>query len=196
MANYNPALSIPVRVGSQANWQLVYDKTTADGKTFNGKAQTGAFTFTAGPEQIDFVNNWLVNNFVDELQRAAVAKGEKVLRVKLWRDTGPTWSTPYKGELTVTNTGTLTQAGLSQSAALAVVPIVGIILVAGLAAIVYWLIVRPLLGQVTDFIYGPENPDGTRTPWYQSLLLPAAILGGIYLVVSSDRKKPARRRPA
>ena len=73
---------------------------TLEAATYTGNARKVEFTFSAYPEQLDFVNNWLIENFLDNLKKEASAQyGAKVLELRLWRDTSPTWQTNYKGEL-------------------------------------------------------------------------------------------------
>lgn len=184
---YSATLTLPVLVSTApepGNWTPVLDKTTVAGSSYSGPAQVATFTFSVLPEQLGFVNNWLVSNVVAKMEAAAVAEGVKTLRVRLWRDTGPTFSTPYLCELTLSNPTTL-----AQGAALAAIPaIILAIIGVALAAILVWLVIKPLISSVIDIIYGPPGAGGTRTPWYQSLLLPAAIIVGIVLLSGKGKK--------
>jgi|GEM_PF-3800346 len=150
-------------------WETVIDTMTLEAATYTGNARKVEFTFSAYPEQLDFVNNWLIENFLDNLKKEASAQyGAKVLELRLWRDTSPTWQTNYKGELV-----TSIPEGFS-----AIPFAVLAVIVVALAAIAYWFIVKPLLNQVTDFVYGPPDSDGNRpaVPWGTIALVAVAAM--------------------
>jgi hypothetical protein len=190
--DYQPILEIPVKVSTapvEGNWTPVMDKLTADGGSYSGPAQVALFEWSVLPEQAGSVNTWLVNNLVNKATAEAIANGCKVLRVRLWRDTGPTFSTPYLCELTITDPARMAQGASMEMPQLVILAIITV----ALAAILVWLIVKPLLRSIEDIIYGPANGDGTRTPWYQSLFLPAAVLGGIYLLTQNTGKATKKK---
>ena len=159
--------NVPVNPGD-INWVQVVNQVTPEALAYKGKAKLVHFSFSTGPEQIDFINNWLVSHFLSELKTQATANnGSKVLKLRLWRDTTKTFETLYKGELELT-----TPAGFETPF------LVTAIIVVALSAIAYYFIVKPLVSQVTDLLYGPEDGSGNRPsiPWGMIAIIAAIVL--------------------
>lgn len=176
---YSPTLSIPVRISTApepGNWSPVLDKTTTAGASYSGPAQVARFTFSVLPEQLSFVNGWLVNNIVSEMVKAAETQGVKALRIRLWRDTGPTLSTPYLGELTLSNPASLAQNAMLAVPQVVILAIIGV----ALAAIFVWLVVKPILSSVSDTVWRISEAAGS--------LGGLAILALIAIIVLSSAK--------
>jgi hypothetical protein len=147
-------VSNDVPIPGQPNWTKVLDRTTVAAADYQGKAKLVPFTFSAMPDQFDFINDWLVNHFLDELQAQATANnGSQVLKLRLWRDTSPAWETRYRGELELS-----TPPGFETPF------LVTAIVVVALAAIAYYFIVKPLIGEVIDLVYGPVDPGTGKRP--------------------------------
>jgi hypothetical protein len=135
--------------------KLFKSETTPAAASYNGKAQQAVFNFSTGPEQFDFINKFFVNSYVQECEKAINQKspGDQLLTMELWRDVSPFLETNYMCVITSTDvTGN----------PLPWLLIIGV----ALAAIIVWLIVRPLLQSVTDLIWGRPNAEGkTPVPW-------------------------------
>lgn len=134
------------------SWVQELNQVTPAAATYKGKAKRVQFTFSALPEQFDYVNTWLVNNFLGELQKQATANnGSQVLKLRLWRDTVPTWTTDYKGELELS-----TPPGF-ETPFLVWGLIYGALILVGL-----WIISKFAIPGIVDIIYGPEDSSGNR----------------------------------
>lgn len=137
-------------------FSLYRSYTSSLNATYVGKAEEAVFTFSLLPEQLDFINNFFTNLYVDECEKAIAQNSpqDELLIMKLYRDTSPTWQTDYKCYITATD-----RIGNVLPWAL--------IILASLAVLVYWLIVRPVLNQVTDLLYGPPGKQGFvgMIPW-------------------------------
>ncbi len=155
-------------------WQLIKEQFTSKADTYQGPAEEAVFSFSTGPEQLDFVNNFFVNQIVAESQQSIAenAPGDELLYLSLYRDTSPTWETKYELHLLATDiTGN-------------VLPWLLIIGVA-LLLIAYWLIVRPLVRQITALVWGTPTPgeggDPAKKPWENPVLIlalgSAAVIG-------------------
>jgi hypothetical protein len=193
--DYSTTLEIPVLVGSQEVFTLKKDTITDAGKTYKGAAQKATFTFSVLNTTLSSVNDWIANRSVNDMIDAFAAEGSDVLALKVWVGDSSVWrlTVNYKVEITVTKPAGMAQGGM---ASLQLVWWGMAAIVVGVAALAYWLVVRPLLTQVTDLVYGPANTDGTRIPWYQSLFLPAAILGGIYLLTQGTKSSNTTKKKA
>jgi hypothetical protein len=135
------------------SWTQIINTATPAAASYSGKAKLVKFTFSAYPEQLDFVNDWLVENFLNNLKEEAAANnGSQVLKLRLWRDTSPTWQTDYKGELELT-----TPEGFETPF------LVAAIIVVALSAIAYYFIIEPLINSVTNLIYGTSG--SSIVPW-------------------------------
>jgi len=143
--------------------------------TYLGRAQKAVFSFASGPEQLDFVNNFFVNQYINEIKGAIKQESpiDDLLKITVLRDANPTWYTNYIVEITSTDR---TGNQLPWTA----------IAVVAFALIITWLVIRPILQLVTDIIYGPSNGgDGgggggggstvvTMLPW---------IIGGVVAII-------------
>ena len=150
--------------------QLYQQGSTPDAATYNGKAETAVFSFSTGPEQIDFVNSFFVNQMVAECENAIQqnSPGDRLLFFQLFRDTSSLLRTDYELHLTSTD---ITGNALPWA----------LIIVAAIALIAYWLVVRPLLMQVTSLIWGPGTGSGGKPPSPLSNPL-VLIAGGVGIV--------------
>lgn len=155
--------------------QLWQNKITPAYNSYQGQAQECVFTFAVGPEQADFVNNFFVNQYVNECINAIAQEspGDRLLQMKLYRDASPTFQTNYECHLISTD---ITGDPL---------PWAAITLVA-LALIITWLIVRPIVQAITDLIWGPGG-DGGGFPW--GILLIAAIVGMVLVIPKLGSKR-------
>jgi len=152
---------------------LFSDKVTTAGQSYSGPVQEAEFTFSTGPEQLDFVNNFLRNRYLSEMKNALLAQGAVLLRLTIYRDTAPTWSTPYRCVATISNPSISTN-----KIALGSVVWSAIILTA-LALIIVYLIVRPSLQAVRDLVWGPR--EGRPFPW-NLLVIGGAAVAFIYFL--------------
>lgn len=140
--------------------------------TYEGKVQQARFTFALGPEQVDFINQFFANQYINDCKNAVRTESptDDVLILRVYRDTAPTFQTDYILEITSTD---------RTGAALPWLSIIGLALIA--IAIVYF-VVRPALASVRDLVYGPEGNTGptiaSMIPW-----IAFGLLG--YMVFSS-----------
>ena len=139
--------------------------------TYEGKVQQARFTFALGPEQIDFINQFFANQYINDCQNAVKTESptDDILILRVYRDTAPTFQTDYILEMTSTD---------RTGAALPWLSIIGLALIA--IAIVYFVI-RPALASVRDLVYGP----GGNGPNIVSMLPWIALAFVAYMVVSS-----------
>lgn len=152
-----------------------YRKPLAD--TYYGKAQTATFTFSLGPEQLDSVNKWFVNQYVNECEKAISrnSPGDHVLTITLFRDTSPTWQTDYQCTIVSSD---ITGNPLPWLAILALVAI---------ALVIVWLVVRPVLQSVTDLLYGKDGDKGAGGMGILPIAL--VVVGAIVLLKFGPSKK-------
>ena len=78
-------------------YSLVIDKTFET--TYSGKAEICTYTFKSLPEQLPF-EQWFAQRFIDSHIRELANQGSHALKLKVWRDTSPTFTTDYKVEVT------------------------------------------------------------------------------------------------
>lgn len=77
-------------------WELVEDTIYSDGKTYRGPAEECSFGFELGPEQLDWLGgNWVRDRLISAAKSSVEEQGAKILRLTVYRDTAPTWTTPY-----------------------------------------------------------------------------------------------------
>lgn len=77
-------------------WELAEDVIYPQGKTYKGPAETCAVSFELGPEQLDPVGQrQMVDQMVDSALQSVEEQGATPLRLTVWRDPAPTWTTPY-----------------------------------------------------------------------------------------------------
>ncbi|MDP2730332.1 MAG: hypothetical protein Q8O55_07610 [Dehalococcoidales bacterium] len=155
-------------------WQLIKEEFTSKSFTYQGPAEEAVISFSAGPEQLDFINNFFVNQLVAQSKQAVAgnAPGDELMYLSLYRDTSATWETKYELHLLATDiTGN----------ALPWLLIIGV----ALALIIYWLIVRPVVRQITALVWGTPTPgeggDPAKKPWENPVLIlalgSAALIG-------------------
>jgi hypothetical protein len=142
--------------------------------SYQGKAQKATFSFSSGPEQLDLINEFFVNSYVDECANAVQSKSptDELLMTRVYRDTSQSWVTNYVVEITATD-----RTGDPLPWAL--------IIVVALALIATWLIIRPILQAVEDVLYGPGDGGAgggvtglvSYIPW---------IIGGIGLILITN----------
>ena len=132
------------------------------------------------PDQFDVINQWLVNNLLNNLQAEATKNNSsQVLKLRLWRDASPAWETRYRGELELT-----TPAGFETPF------LVTVIIVAALAGLVYYFVVQPLVGQVIDLVYGPVDPDtGERPDTIFGLSMGTVVIIAAIILIALGGKK-------
>lgn len=139
------------------SWELVLDKPTPAYDTYSGAAQLATFEFAGLPEQLDFVNNWLLDNILDNFQSEIQNRGGTLLRITLWRDIEPTFKTPYWCEVL---SGV---PAVQPSSRVRIIPFLWQAIIAvALLGIIAWLIIKPVLRSVTDLAWGPPGPGGER----------------------------------
>ncbi len=66
---------------------------------YSGKAEQVTFTFSTIPEQFPG-EQWLADRIIDKIVGQLAGQNSKMLYLRVWRDTSPTWQTHYKVELT------------------------------------------------------------------------------------------------
>jgi len=77
-------------------WELAKDFIYPAGKTYRGPAEECACSFSVGPEQLDPIGQRaMVNNMINAALQSVEEQGATPLRLTVWMDTAPTWTTPY-----------------------------------------------------------------------------------------------------
>ncbi|MBA7702659.1 hypothetical protein ES703_111428 [subsurface metagenome] len=82
-------------------YELIQETIYPWAYTFEGDAETCIFDFTLTPEQIpgtEWLGERIVDSFVSELEK----EGSRLLELRVYRDTTPTWWTNYRVEITAT----------------------------------------------------------------------------------------------
>ncbi len=154
MSDVAVSLLLPVSKASgdvPSGYKLIADSITEYGKTYNGPAEEVVFTFAAGPEQLDFVFNFLRDRYIADQAEALEDQGAHLVQVKVWRDISPTWKTLYRVALVADVRGESKLA--SPFPWLAVIGV-------GLVALVLYFLVKPVIESVTDLFWGREGEDG------------------------------------
>ena len=77
-------------------YQLIKDES--HNTDYVGKAEVCTYEFSTLPEQIPG-EPWLANLIIDRHIAELSSQNSKLLRIKVWRDTAPTWQTDYKVEV-------------------------------------------------------------------------------------------------
>ena len=79
-------------------YQLILDKAGDGASQYVGKAEKCLFTFETIPEQIpgeQWLANKIINGHIEELGK----QHSRLLHIRVWRDTAPTWRTNYQVEV-------------------------------------------------------------------------------------------------
>lgn len=80
-------------------WELIADKKI--NQTYKGRAERCEYSFSLPPEQVPGVQ-WtaqqIANAHIAELEE----QGSKLLEMRMWEDTEPTWRTDYYVEIVAT----------------------------------------------------------------------------------------------
>ena len=169
-----------MRHATLAGMELVTETTTEYAKTYSGPAEKCAFTFSTGPEQLDFVFGWVRDRYIESQIDAIHKEGGRVLSIKIWQDTSPTWTTKYRGEIVADVRG---EANFHSP-----FPWLLVIMV-GLASVIILFVIKPTIEAVTELIWGREGEDGAKAfPWTW------LIIGGVALIALAPRK--GRKRDA
>jgi hypothetical protein len=139
------------------NMVLIQTYTDPLNASYQGKAEKATFTFSSWPEQVDSINNFFISQYINECKNAVKSQSpiDDLLIIKVYRDTTPTWTTEYKIEITATDR---TGNQLPWNA----------IALVGLALILTWLVVRPILQSVQSVLYAPDGGGGSiisNIPW-------------------------------
>lgn len=164
---------------------LYHSYEAPQNKTYQGHVQRATFTFSTGPEQFDFINNFFKDRYIDECVKAVYSQSpaDQVLKLEIYRDTSPTWKTPYELVITATDvTGN----------PLPWLLIIGV----ALALVIVYFVIRPTLKSVQDLVYGPTSSDGKSTgvnlvsmiPWIVGGLAAWLLLGRSPPVVNTVKK--------
>jgi len=162
-------------------WHLYKQASTNMAQTYRGKAETATFTFATGPEQLDFINNFFVNQLVNDCEKSIndAAPGDHLLTLELYRDTSKIMRTDYRLVLTSTD---ITGNALPWA----------IIIVGALVVISLFLIAYPVLTGVTNLIWGPPGEEGKRPSALSNpiviLGIGAAVLAGIAIFKDTSVK--------
>ena len=80
-------------------WQKIVDKKM--NQDFVGHAEKCTYTFSLGPEQIPgtgLARDYIINSHVEELAK----ENSRLLELRVWEDTEPTWQTNYYVEVVAT----------------------------------------------------------------------------------------------
>ena len=88
-------------VGIPPVYELIQHTIYPWAYTFEGDAETCIFEFKLTPEQIPtypWLGERIINSFVSELEK----EGSKLLELRVYEDTAPTWWTSYRVEVTAT----------------------------------------------------------------------------------------------
>lgn len=155
--------------------RLYLDDVTDYGKGYAGNVEKCVFTFSTGPEQFDFVNNWIRGNYVNEVIRSVEEHGGKVVRVTLYRDAQPTWTTNYKGEILAAM-----PAGSMGQARLAAIPWPAVLAFAFVAVIAY-LLIRPVIQSISTLLWGPGGGTGLASIPWPLIILAVVVIGGMFM---------------
>jgi len=67
---------------------------------FNGHAELCAYTFSLWPEQIPV--RWQAQKIIDAHSQELAKENSKLLELRAWEDTSPTWETNYYVEVVAT----------------------------------------------------------------------------------------------
>ncbi len=129
-----PELADVIRVEGalEENFVEVQDTIYPWAYTFEGNAETAVFDFRLTPEQVPGTD-WLGDRIVDAFAAELTTQGSRLLRLKVSRDTTPTWWTNYRVEITATvETGTVGAIGFPWSAV-----IIGVLAILFIIAIVW-----------------------------------------------------------
>ncbi len=132
-----PELANVIRVvgAAEENFVEVQDTIYPWAYTYEGNAETAVFEFQLTPEQIPGTE-WLSDRIVDAFVAELEAQGSRLLRLKVSRDTTPTWWTNYRVEITATveagTAGTVGAVGFAWSAV-----IIGVLAILFIIAIVW-----------------------------------------------------------
>ena len=141
--------------------ELYLDQKTAHGQSYSGSAERCVFKFQTGPEQLGYLDDWMRQNYVNEVTNEVESKGGKILQLRLWRDKSPTWTTDYIGEIIADVSGEFNlQSPFPWT----------IVVTASLLGIVSYFLIRPTVESVTDLVWGSGSGE---FPW---MLL---IIGGV-----------------
>jgi len=73
-------------------------KDTAGDTQYRGKAEKCVYTFSTIPEQIPG-ESWLASQIVQKQIEELAKENSRLLHIRIWRDTSPTWQTDYKVEV-------------------------------------------------------------------------------------------------
>lgn len=168
--------------------RLYLDDVTDYGKSYAGNVEKCVFTFTTGPEQFDFVNNWIRGNYVNEVIRSVEEHGGKVVRVILYRDAQPTWTTNYKGEILAARPAASMSQGKAQ---LRFDPFSWSAIIAfALVAIIVFLLIRPVIQSVTKLLWGLKDilPPPEDWKW-----IAIAVVVGLVLLSGGGKGKTKKR---
>jgi hypothetical protein len=143
--------------------------------SYTGQAERATFTFSLGPEQVDFINNFFASQYINECINAVEtdSPGDHVLILQVYRDTSPTWQTDYK--LVITSTDVTGNT----------LPWVAIIGLALIAIAVVYFVVRPTLEAVTTLLYG--SSDGSSGSGTSLITYIPWIIAGIVIILLTKK---------
>ena len=80
-------------------WELIVDKKA--NQTYEGKAEKCSYRFSLWPEQIPGVS-WTAQQIANAHADKLAEEGSKLLELRVWEDTEPTWTTDYYVEVVAT----------------------------------------------------------------------------------------------
>lgn len=156
-------------------YKLFSDKLTPAAAIYHGSAEMCSTKFVTGPEQTSFVDSWLKNNLVSNAVAEVRNEGGTVLRVTVYRDISPTWTTKWLVEITA-------YWGISAYAGRDIAMEVGfgpwaIVIAAIFAALVIAFVVKPFIESVTRMLWAMGDiVEPLANPWLWGVILAGAVI--------------------
>lgn len=151
---------------------LALDKTYPEGKTYSGPAEVGIAKFEGPPEQL--LPTSLAVKIAEILVRKIKENQGVLLKMRIWVDKAPIFSTKYRIEVVLTDQAIQAQQGLATRAPFPWAILIGALLIIGLVALTTWTISR------IDW-------EGLTTSIQWGII--ALVVGGLLLLGLSERGK-------
>lgn len=143
-------------------FQLVKETTEPIAYTFKGKAEKCTYEFSTLPEQVPGEAQ-LAKTLIDKNARELEAQGVRMLKIRVYRDTEPTWQTNYRVEVWATAS-----------------PIFWTPIIVGVLAVLALVITWKIIEEVKDIDWG-EIPTEVTVGVPAAVILVAIL--GILLVL-------------
>jgi len=151
-------VTITPEVEIPPEYQLIQETIYPWAYTFEGDAETCIFEFKLTPEQIpgtEWLGQRIVDSFVSELEK----EGSRLLELKVYEDTTPTWWTNYRVEVTATAS-----------------PLAWNLIIIGVLAVLFVVAIVFALKAVESLIYHRKGLDEETKKTFSRETLTAMIL--------------------